>query len=173
MNFILRAQDEGPQLWYEIPPATTSIYFTVTTAIGSRDRSAKAVKNTRASPEPNDSSTICKSFNWAKCTYANCSRRHECSKCASKSHKQKTADSRPQRRLGTASGPSRSWTASAPPLLTAQGSIPNRASPRSTHGVHHSLTRPRHSMPPTGKRRYNDTLLALVVYSPGSLPTAH
>jgi hypothetical protein len=89
-NFILRAQDEGPQLWCEIPPVTTSIYFTVTTAIGSKDGSAKTpAKSTRGSPEPNDSSTICKSFNRAKCTYASCNRRHECSKCASTNHSAK------------------------------------------------------------------------------------
>jgi hypothetical protein len=63
MGYILAAQEENPELWYENPIGTTSLFFTVTTAKGTRSTSGGTSRNRGGPITPNDSTTTCNNFN--------------------------------------------------------------------------------------------------------------
>jgi len=90
MTHILAARGEDPELWYEIPAGTTSLFFTVTTSKGTRPASGGATTKKGA---PNDSTVTCLNFNKSGCARPSCRRPHECSKCGNKSHGEKDCKS--------------------------------------------------------------------------------
>jgi hypothetical protein len=81
MGHILAAKGEDPEFWYENPAGTTSLFFTVTTARGTRSASGGASINKGAA---NDYTVTSHNFNKSGCKIPSCRRRHECSECGNK-----------------------------------------------------------------------------------------